>query len=166
MAYGCRPSEACNLRKADIDWQVGTITFKDRKNAEDNLLPILPQIREVLTAPRKVESMEYAFCTSSGGKVNPQGISNAWLYANRKASKKYGVKIVPLKNGTRHSLASQLRNRGVSLSDIARILGNTEAIVERNYGRVSVSRVAEVMALKREGENNGIPESSSNLRIV
>ena len=29
--YGCRPSEACNLRKADIDWGKRIVTFRDRK---------------------------------------------------------------------------------------------------------------------------------------
>ncbi len=152
MAYGCRPSEACNLRKGDVDKVQGTIIFRNRKNAEDNILPILPEIEAILNAPRKVEHMIYAFCNSWGSQIRPQYLSAVWFRANGQASEKYGLKRVPLKNGTRHSLASQLRNRGVGLSDIARILGNTEAIVEKSYGRVSVGRVAEVMGIRKGKE--------------
>ncbi len=148
MAYGCRPSEVCNLKKADIDRTKGTITFRDRKNAEDNTLPILPEVYEILSEPHKMENLTYVFCTCYGGKISPKALSWIWNRANGLASQKYGLKRLPLKNGTRHSLASQLRNRGVSLGDIARILGNTEAIVEKSYGRVSVGRVAEVLRME------------------
>ena len=145
MIYGCRPSEACNLKKADIDYKQGTISFRFRKNAEDNLLPLTPETIDILSSSEKVENLQYIFCGTWGGKVNPKPLSEIWARANKKANEKYGIKLVPLKNGTRHSLASQMRNRGIGLSEIARILGNSEAVVEKNYGRISVERVAEVM---------------------
>lgn len=145
MAYGCRPSEACNLRKTDIDRKSKTIILRDRKNAQDNLLPITEEIESIIDVIDKVQSLQYLFCNTWGGKVKSKYLSEVWLKANKKAHIKYGVKLVPLKNGTRHSLASQMRSRGVSLSEIARILGNSEAVVEKNYGRISVERVAEIM---------------------
>lgn len=148
MIYGCRPSEACNLKKADVDMKQGTFIFRDRKNSEDDTLPLTPESKAILEATGTVENLQYAFCGTYGWKVNPRPLSVIWRKANQKANAKYGVKVVALKNGTRHSLASQLRNRGVSLSDIARILGNSEAVVEKNYGRISVERVGQVMSGK------------------
>ena len=156
MIYGCRPSEACNLRKADIDYKQGTITFKNRKNSEDNLLPLTPEAIEILKSQGKIENFQYAFCGAYGWKVSPKPLSEIWHKANQKANEKYGVKTVPLKNGTRHSLASQMRSRGISLSEISRILGNSEAVVEKSYGRISVERVAEVMDGTQSGHRGGI----------
>lgn len=48
LTYGCRVSEACNLRKQDINWQERTFTFRERKNKKDHELPILPQIEKYL----------------------------------------------------------------------------------------------------------------------
>lgn len=155
MTYGCRPSEACNLRKSDIDWQKRTFTFRERKTLEDCTLPILPEIETILRAPRKVESLEYAFCTALGNPYLRQTLDKVWSQANRQANKNHGLKIVCLKNGTRHSKASQLRSRGESLGVIARILGNSEKVIEQAYGRVSVEKVGEVLKMRKvENGNN------------
>jgi len=47
------------------------------------------------------------------------------MAASRKDHEKYGVKVVPFKNGTRHSKASQLASQDVTIDIIARILGNS-----------------------------------------
>lgn len=139
--YGCRSSEACNLKKSDIDFEKKLITLRDRKNEVDNTLPLLPEAEAIIKAPKKVENLEYVFCDSKGEKFNRYDVYGAWTKANRLS----GVKRVSLKNGTRHSLASQLSNRGTSLSDIARILGNTERVVDENYRRVNIQRIEEVL---------------------
>ncbi len=146
--YGCRPSEICNLRKSDIDWGKKIITFRDRKAGDDNTLPLLPEIEAILRAPKRVESMEYVFCRQRGSPYTRQVLYQIWAAANLKAHIKYGVKIVALKNGTRHSKASQLRSQGESLGVIARILGNSEKVVEQAYGRVSIEKVGEVLEMK------------------
>ena len=141
VLYGCRSSEACNLKKADIDFEKKLITLRNRKNQMDNTLPLLPEAEAIIKGPRKIESLEYVFCDSKGEKFDRCVLYGAWKKANRLS----GVKMVSLKNGTRHSLASQLSNRGGSLSDIARILGNTERVVDENYRRINVQRIEEVL---------------------
>jgi site-specific recombinase XerD len=165
--YGCRSSEACNLKKMDVDWAKRTIIFKGRKNAIENELPITEEIEKYLVgggdwlsldrglrnpveslAPTpftKISNLYYIFCTSKGQPYTRQFLYNIWHYANLKAHKKYGVAIVPLKNGTRHSLASRLLEQGETLEVIARILGNSQQVVERNYGRIRTQRVMGIL---------------------
>ncbi len=158
-AYGCRPIEACNLKKNDIDWERRVITFRDRKNAEENELPFFPGVEETLAGggksfpgpahSAKVINLIYVFSTIHGHQYKRGTLTEEWHRASIKANRLSGVRIVPLKNGTRHSFASQKRNEGVSLEMIARVLGNSQAVVERNYGRITTNRVAEVMEFRK-----------------
>jgi integrase len=146
--YGCRPSEACNLKKPDVDWGKRTIMFRNRKANDENELPIIDEIADILRSPKKIEHLEYIFCTALGLKYRRQKPSDIWRQANLKAHQKYGIKMIALKNATRHSLASQLANRGESLSTIARILGNSEKVVENNYRTINVTRLLPVLGGK------------------
>jgi len=156
-AYGCRPSEACNLKKTDLDGQKKIVTFRERKNATDNTLKITPEVEELLRPAAKVVNLEYVFCSVTGLKYTRQVVYDIWTAANKKAHKKYGVKIVSLKNGTRHSLASQLLNKGESTAAVARILGNTPSVVERSYGNISVERTEEILNGARMVHEGGNP---------
>ena len=145
IVYGCRPSEACNLKKSDIDWDHKRLTFKQRKAGDENVLPLTPRIETILRTPRHIESLEFAFSKPSGGQYSRQELWKVWSVANRSANKKYGLKVVSLKNATRHSKASQLMTAGEPISLIARILGNSEKVVEQSYGRVGLDRLSEVL---------------------
>lgn len=113
---------------------------------EDNTLPVLAEIEAILRlSSRKVEHLEYAFCTARGFKYVRQTIGKVWSQANRQAHDKYGVRIVCLKNGTRHSKASQLINDDVSTATIARILGNSQRVVERSYAQISTKKVEQIL---------------------
>ena len=100
--------------------------------------------------PTKISNIHYVFSTLYGKQYRRQSLWKIWSCANRKANEKYGVKIVSLKNGTRHSKASQLLNRGESLEIIARLLGNSQKVVERSYGRITTDKVARIIS---GGEN-------------
>jgi integrase len=176
--YGCRVSEACNLQRTDIDWQKREITFRGRKNMEDNVLPIMPEIEKDLVGggvqcenagklkisgslpPDRITTgtsrggscppinLHYVFSTSHGLKYTRSAVYGIWV----RASKKAGVRVIPLKNGTRTSLACRLKNRGTATADIARILGNSEQVVEESYARVTTQRAAEILQMRKGKE--------------
>jgi len=85
-------------------------------------------------------------CRVNGQRYSRQSLYYIWTTANRLANKKYGVGIVSLKNGTRHSKASQLLNQGIAIPLIARLLGNTPGVVERSYGRYKTDKIEEVLS--------------------
>lgn len=146
ITYGCRASEACNLRREDVDLEKQVITFKERKNDQDNAVAI-PEEAKLILKNDKVTNLEYVFCTATGKKYNHQMLYYIWT----RASKKAGVKVMPLKNGTRHSLASQLLEAGESPVAVSRILGNSPGVVMRYYGNISVEKTREILR-KRIGE--------------
>lgn len=166
LTYGCRVSEACNLRKADIDWQNRTFTFRERKNKKDHELPILPEIERYLvggnpgsnntgsvraeTLPTKVSNLIYVFCTKWGRKYRRQMVTLVWRLANRKAHDRYGVPIVTFKNATRHSLVCQMVNEGKTFEEIGSITGNSPRVLERHYGSMNVKRKLEILTGKTE----------------
>ncbi len=93
----------------------------------------------------KITNLHYVFCTVTGRPYIRQYLGKIWKVANKKAHSKYGVIILPLKNATRHSLASRLLEEGQPLEVIARILGNSEKVVEQNYGRIRTQKVMGIL---------------------
>ncbi len=138
--YGCRVSEVCNLKKSDIDYEKGIITFRERKNNKDNTLPLFDEGKALVKSGR-LAHWEYVFCTTTGQRYARQAIYHVWI----KASQKAGVKVIPLKNATRHSLACQLLEAGETAISVSRILGNTATVIERSYGSISVKRAGEIL---------------------
>ena len=185
IQYGCRVSEACNLKRVDIDWGKRVLVFRDRKNMKDNELPIMPEIEKDLVGggamlvgrrdlpqlaigghatrvvngengattqpclagsnPAHPLNLFYIFSTPSGKRYQRQHVGQVW----DKACKAAGVRHISLKNGTRHSKASQLINRDVSTAIIARVLGNSERVVEANYANLTVKKVANILGGER-----------------
>lgn len=151
ITYGCRVSEACNLRRQDVDLSKGIFTFRERKNKKDHELPILPHIESVLRDRKSVEHFELVFCTRLGRRYARQTVTTIWREANRQAHEKYGVKILTLKNGSRHSKACQLLNENASFAQIARILGNTAGVIEKSYGRYETEKIKEILNITQTG---------------
>lgn len=143
--YGCRVSEACNLKRSDIDWEKNIITFRERKNDKENTLPLFDEIKASLRSG-KLGHLEYVFCSANGGKYSRQVLYEIWV----SACKKSGAKVIPLKNATRHSLACQLLERGESSMTVSRILGNTPGVVEKAYGMITIKRVEEVLKMNSQ----------------
>ncbi len=179
LTYGCRPSEACNLRKQDINWQERTFTFRERKNKKDHELPILPEIEKYLVGgteqngiernalrreqdgrslsiltntkpPTKVSNLIYVFCTRWGRQYSRQEVTKAWRIANRKAHEKFGVPITLFKNATHHSLVCRMRNEGRNFEDIGSITGNSPRVLERSYAETDMKRKLEILSGKAE----------------
>jgi integrase/recombinase XerD len=169
IQYGCRVSEACNLKRTDIDWGKRVLVFRDRKNLKDNELPIMPNVEKDLvgggdspgippsnqkrreTKVHPPTNLFYVFSTPSGKHYQRQHVGQIW----EKACKRAGVRHISLKNGTRHSKASQLINRDVSTAIIARVLGNSERVVEANYANLTVKKVAGILGNSSPSVHNG-----------
>lgn len=138
--YGCRVSEACNLRRSDVDWEKNIITFRERKNDKENTLPLFDEVKGILKSG-KLTHWEYVFCTMAGERYSRQVLYQVWA----SACKKSGAEVIPLKNATRHSLACQLLQAGETGITVARVLGNSPAMIEKHYGSISIERVKEVL---------------------
>lgn len=76
MIYGCRTSEACNLRKSDIDWQKRVITLRGRKNNIDNELPIVPEIEKWLVGGGLIDGQDRGHGETRGRSMVSVGTLN------------------------------------------------------------------------------------------
>jgi len=149
MRTGCRPGEARALKWDKVDFRNGVVTIAAAmdlnewrpytKAREVRYLPMHPQVRAALQQlPRALSG--YVFINVLGRPLSRPRIHSAWTKAARKA----GVKVTCYE-GTRHSLASQAVQRGVSLYKVGRALGHKSLASTQRYAKLEAEALREVM---------------------
>jgi len=142
MTYGCRPGEARALQHSDINYKLGLITiqrtFSERvlcdvtKTKKSRELPLFKDMAEMFR--RLPRSLEQPFVFLFKGKpYNNNTLGDIW----RAACKRIGLAGVCLYEGTRHSAASQLVNRGVPLQVVMELLGHSNIRMTLRYSHIS-----------------------------
>lgn len=83
-----------------------------------------------------------SICFNLNGKLyNESSLGKIW----REACKEIGIEGVRPYDGTRHSFASQLVNRGKSLEIIGEILGHSDIRTTKKYAHVHMDAMREAM---------------------
>jgi len=147
IKQGCRPAEARALKWDQIDFKSGLVTiaasftrdvFKSYTKERDvRYLPLHPQVREVLQAlPRSILGWVFTY---QGKPLSQWLASNYW----RRCAKKAGINV-NCYEGTRHSLASQAINRGVSERKVGDFLGHKTNVSTRRYAKMRTEALKEV----------------------
>ncbi len=154
MLTGCRPSEACNLRKQDIDWNKKIFTFRSTKTRGITSLPVTSEIEGTFKLPKFIENLEFVFCTQTGQRYSRQVLYHIWNFANQKANKQYGIPIVSNYAGNRHSFACQKANEGYQMELISKVLGHSSTrTTEKYYVRYKTEKLKPL--LSQSGRNDG-----------
>jgi integrase len=139
QTYGCRVSEACNIDKtADIDREKNLITFRERKNAKENTLPLFDDIKAIIGSG-KITHLRWAFCSVNGKKYSRQVVYRIWA----DACKRGGFKPISLKNATRTSLVCQWLNRGEPPVKVARMVGDAVVTILKYYTAITLNGIEE-----------------------
>ena len=159
---GVRISEACALMwdSIDTDRHCFTIerTFSRRrlvnrtKQKRDHVRYLPDDLIEVLQdIPRGIHQT-FVFINPDGkGHYTTDSLGKLW----KQASEKAGVKILPLKNATRHSWGTQRAVAGFSPEQIADGMGHSNPRMTKNYIGAAVERqkqlynVATVLQIKK-----------------
>jgi integrase len=158
---GLRLGEALGLKWSDVDWTRGTITI--RRTLQRNRLtgtlelrePKTPQSRRTLSLPKQTiaalrahhdrqdfdrrkavdvwQALGLVFCTGFGTPLDQGRIHYNWTGATKAAGlPRYRI------HDLRHSFASNLIAGGMSLLEVAHLLGHTNAtMVTQVYGHVA-----------------------------
>jgi integrase len=150
MTYGVRPGEARALRVQDIDWGNQTILIRSTfsgsvirekrkgRGSPPLSLPIMPQVASYLEIRLK-EAVGAAcvFPNPRTGQPYQEGaIRRLWERIRGLA----GIdRRLRLYDATRHSLASQLKQAGVSIDRIKDILGHTDIRTTLKYAHMDLS---------------------------
>lgn len=127
---GLRIRDVVQLRRSMVSDEF--ITLRTHKNGKPVQLPIHPEIKEAL---EKLKSGDYFFWSGEG---NPKSCVGDWQRTLRRLSDVAGVHIHA--HRWRHTFACELLAKGVPVSEVAAILGNSPRIVEKHYSQWISSR--------------------------
>ncbi len=142
MTHGCRPGELRALKHKDIDLKIDKVTIRrsfsgtklreTTKSKRRRTIDLDTDWKEMyLTRPRVIDPEAFVF-NKNGNPLSTTWLTKQW----RKACDAAGVKDLTLYEGTRHSLASQLVNRGLSLYKIGNLLGHSTSKMTERYSHL------------------------------
>lgn len=145
---GLRVSEVVQLRLEDIDWLNAVVRVRARKTRHGALLPLTAEVGAVLIAylrhARPATDAREVFVLHRlrvGAPISSSIVTNAVANALRRA----GIDA-PIRGGNllRHSLATELLERGAGLSGIANLFGHSSLATTRIYAGVDIAALREV----------------------
>ncbi|MEG2140067.1 MAG: site-specific integrase [Bilophila sp.] len=125
---GFRCSELWRLEKRDVDFNHGTITLWRTKGGRPRTVPIVGKIRPIIEA-------RCARCQNDTDRLFP-GSSNAWIrWAWDRVRAHMGLLDDPqfVPHMLRHTCATRLAQRGVSMPVIKEWLGHTSITTTARY---------------------------------
>ncbi|MDP2754553.1 MAG: tyrosine-type recombinase/integrase, partial [Nitrospirota bacterium] len=148
MYHPVRISEATALKVKDFNLKSRSVhlcrAFSDkvlrhRKNKRCYYLPLSSQFDTIILRNKLPEA--FAFVNSKGTPYQGNGLRKMW----KRACKNIGIDI-KLKNATRHSIASQAINEGVSIEVISKALGHSSLeFTRQRYASIEVERLLVVV---------------------
>lgn len=139
MRQGCRPGEGRALRWEDVDLREGVVVIRAAfdqhvyrpytKERDVRYLPLHPDVAAALRRlPRALTG--YVFVNRRGAPLSARRVYEHW----RRAAEKAQVRATCYQ-GTRHSLASQAINMGVSERLVGEMLGHKTSASTRRYAK-------------------------------
>lgn len=152
MLSGCRPGEARALRCKDVNLELGTITisatfsnsvYREKRKGKQSKRAVIPIHKEIFDfIKNRVESelpSAYVFVNPRTGKHYPESVTKRiWQKAKEKAGLPENIRLY---DATRHSFASQLINRDVSLISVSRLLGHSSIKMTERYAHSNLSKL-------------------------
>lgn len=145
---GLRAGEVVQLRLDDLDWRNATVRVRARKTGHGALLPLTAEVGTALagylrrgrpdTPARQVFVLHRL---RPGAPISGSIVGRAVDNALRRTGMDAQIRGANL---LRHSLATDLLERGASLREIADVLGHTSLATTRIYAAVDIAALREV----------------------
>lgn len=146
---GLRPREVADLRLEDLDWRGGTVQVRARKSHRGAVLPFPREAGRAIVAylrgqrPTTEERRVFVQHVGprSGAPISSNAVSAVVVRALRRAE------IEPPLAGAyvlRHTVASQMVQRGVSLKEVADFLGHRCLDTTMIYAKLDLPALREV----------------------
>lgn len=139
---GCRPNELAHVRKQDVTDSL--IYLSHTKTKRPRSIPISPTIKDILLDYVAKCQTEYLFVTTKGKMYSYA----TWQHSFNSRLERLGINRPNITlYSLRHSCATSLLRQDVSPFKIAKLLGNSVEIIERNYSHL-VTKDLEVAILR------------------
>lgn len=134
LETGLRRSDLLNLRWTSLDFQNGWIRVRTQKTKEDVTIPISAACRQALLECRNRPIVsDRVFLEETGSPLSETRVRRHFAIAKEIAGITRRFRFHDL----RHTFASTLASRGVSLQVIAKALGHTSVKMSERYARPS-----------------------------
>lgn len=135
---GLRLGELVNLKWTNIDFNNNMITVGNSedfitKSKAARIVPIFYQLIPSLVKLKKVSSSDYVFCNQNNYHYNNDYVSKKFKAAVNASGLNKQIKFHTL----RHSFASQLAQKGVSLYVIKELLGHGDISTTQIYAHLN-----------------------------
>jgi integrase len=149
---GLRQSNLLNLKWSEVNLfsRVITIEAIHMKNKENLGLPLTQRAVEILKELQKTKQIEGYVFHDNGKKIYPEKLRRAF----KKACKITGIKDFTF-HDLRHTFASYLRQRGVDLHSISKLLGHADTRMTQRYSHLSVENLREAISVLEKGAQKG-----------
>jgi len=143
-----RPGELRALRVKDFLIDQGLVQIsrafslteeRSRKNKKPYYLPLSATFNRDVLKGKLPEA--FVFLNAIGRPYSATGIRKIW----QRACKNAKVPYINFYNATRHSIASQALNAGVSLDRISAALGHSNLEITRRYASLNVQKIRDVV---------------------
>lgn len=146
---GLRPGEVAALHLEDIDWRQGTIRLRTRKTGRGAVLP-LPRdagraVVDYLRHERPKTDERHLFVQKLGRRMGAAISRGVVTGAVARALRRAGIDS-PIAGAYvfRHTVASRMVRRGVSLKEVADLLGHRCLDTTTIYAKLDVASLREV----------------------
>lgn len=136
---GVRISELLNLRLGDLDPVGGRLVVRGGKNTRDRVVYLTPTLVEALRRylPHRGPAEDDHLWLDDGRPLKAHQVN----YRLQRWSEICGVWVNP--HRLRHTLATQMINRGMSLESLSKLLGHKYLSTTQQYARVYEATVRE-----------------------
>lgn len=134
---GKRLSEALSLTTDQIDYENGTITFRQKKTKGTEIYTVISYRHEILNELKKyIGSREgVVFVTTSGRSIRQNQIQRNFKKAGERCC--FSFKVTP--HVLRATAVTFLKQQGFSDSDIMKVTGHADSKMIRMYDKSSLS---------------------------
>lgn len=145
--YGLRAGEVANLKLEDIDWRKETICITSRKTGKDLWLPLIPQVGKAILGYLKhgrPDSKDRHVFLLTRAPWTPLNRHNVAYVVDRHIELSG---LDPPRRGPhllRHSFATHLIRKGVSLKQIGDMLGHRDPDSTHLYTKTAIEQLREV----------------------
>jgi len=144
---GLRLSNLCDLTWSEVDFfgRKIVIEAEKMKNRDYHGIPLTKRASEVLKGLHRVRSLSNHVFHEDGKKLYDRRVQRAFIRALKQAD------IVNFHfHDLRHTFASYLRQRGVDLHTISKLLGHKDTRMTQRYAHLSVESLRSAVSVLEE----------------
>jgi len=158
---GARYGEIAGITWDRIDMEENTINLWRPKVKNESIICMTSRVHEVLLRRSKEKQTEYVFTNEKG-----DGPRNHATSGIKKAMKRAGIKDFTI-HDFRHTCASRLIQNGLSLYEVASILGHTDVQTTQRYAHLECrdvsQRARDIMEALNSVPDGGTVETDSQV---